>query len=286
MDFSVGSSSSSTSKVFYSQPSSSQSKVYESSQNGLGNNFISLPVTTNNFTTFPDEEVIVLSSSDSDSEEPVISTDNQFVFNKAKGKEREHSTEPYFGTISSAVNINITQLNKPELFDSNQPVVRDKGKEREHSTERDLDDPDDELVDMEIDYDIPQPETILSNRMISWAIDTEPAVNQAPREQQSREPSCVDKVIKFFNCYSYTFDIFDIVIDLSNKYQEIFKKDSVRLQHFHNNPCVLIELLRNLLLIKLNSGKIFELKLYNLFYLYNHFNFYFIYLIRTWCGFC
>src|SRR5688572_3201444 len=104
MAFSAGSSSSSTSKVFYSQPSSSQSKVYESSQKNLRDNFISLPVTTNDFTTFPDEEVIVLSYSDSDSEEgsELISTDNQFV-SKAKGKEREHSTEPDFGIISSAV---------------------------------------------------------------------------------------------------------------------------------------------------------------------------------------
>ena len=68
MDFSAGSSSSSTSKVFYSQPSSSQLKVYEGSQKDLGNNFFSFPVTTNDFNTFSDEEVIVLSSSDSDSD--------------------------------------------------------------------------------------------------------------------------------------------------------------------------------------------------------------------------
>jgi hypothetical protein len=274
MDFSAGSSSSSTSKFYYSQPCASQSKVYESSQKDLGNNPISFPVNSNNFITFSDNEIIVLSSSDSEVELEFDSTDNKLVaFNKDKGKERESSTDPNFGTISSAVNLNTVQLNESDLLGtSNQSLVYDKGKNKEREDSHNItvssaglnitqiDDSDDELVDMEIDYDIPQPATIISNQLKSWTTDTElgPVVNNAPKEQQTRESSYVEKVIKFFNLYNYTFDIFDIVIDLSNKYQEIFQEDSAHLRPYHNNPCVLLELLSNLLSKRLNSGKIFD----------------------------
>lgn len=269
MDFSAGSSSSSTSNFFYSQLCNNQSKVYESSQKDLGNNAPSFPVNSN---TFPDNEIIVLSSSDSEVELELKSTDNKLVaFNKDKGKEQEHSTDPDFGTISSAVNMNTVQFNESDLFGtSNQSLVYDKGKNKEreeyfHNATVSIDDSDDELVDMEIDYDIPPPATIVSNQLKSWTTDTglEPAVNNTPKEQQAREPSYVEKVIEFFNLYNYTFDIFDIVIDLSNKYQEIFQEDSAHLQPYHNNPCVLLEILSNFLSKRLNSGKIFELKLFD-----------------------
>src|SRR5581483_5437504 len=120
---------------------------------------------------------------------------------------------------------NTIQLNDPNLFGtSNQPLMHDKDKSEEQEESSpdttglnitQIDDSDDELVDMEIDYDIPQPMTIASNQLISWTIDTElgkPAVNNASREQLG-EPSSVEKVIRFFSLYNYTFDIFDIVID-------------------------------------------------------------------------
>ncbi|RIA99753.1 hypothetical protein C1645_869794, partial [Glomus cerebriforme] len=149
------------------------------------------------------------------------------VYDKGKGKEREHSTERSFNTAVSSVSLNTTQIDVP----------------------------DDELVDMEIDCDIPQPSTIVSNQLIPWAIDTELGfvVNETLREQHSKEPSSVEKVIRFFNLYNYTFDIFDIVIDLSNKYQEIFQEDRVHLQLYHNNPCVLLELLSKFLSNRFNS---------------------------------
>src|SRR4051794_29105483 len=100
MDFSAGSSSSSTSKIFYSQSCDNQSNVYEKD---FGNNAIPFSVNSNRFNSFPDNEVIVLSSSESEEELEMNSTDNKLIaFNKDKGKEREHSTDPDFGTISSA----------------------------------------------------------------------------------------------------------------------------------------------------------------------------------------
>ncbi|CAB4380413.1 unnamed protein product [Rhizophagus irregularis] len=262
MDFSPGSSSSSTSKFFYSQLCNNQPKAYESSQKELGNNVPSFPVNSNN-NTFPDNEIIVLSSSDSEVEFELKSTDNRLVaFNKDKGKEREYSTDLDFGTISSVVNMNTVQLNESDSFGaSNQSLVYDKGKNKEreedsHNATVSIDDSDDELVDMEIDYDIPQPATFVSNQLKSWTTDTglEPVVNNIPKEQQAREPNYVEKVIKFFNLYNYTFDIFDIVIDLSNKYQEMFQEDGAHLQSYHNNPCVLLELLSNFLSKRLNSA--------------------------------
>ncbi|GBC07108.1 hypothetical protein RclHR1_07250010 [Rhizophagus clarus] len=267
MDFSAGSSSSSISKFLYSQPYDNQSKVHESSQKDLGNNVISFPVISNNLDTFPDNEIIVLSSSDSEVELELNSTNNKpIAFNKDKGKEREHSTDPKFGTISSAVNLNTVRLNESNLFGiSNYSLAYDKGKKKEREEDSlnttissaglnitQIDDSDDELVDMEIDYDIPQSVTTVSNQLKPWTIDTGlgPAVNNSPKGQQT---SCVEKVIKFFKLYNYTFDIFDIVIDLSNKYQEIFQGDSAYLQPYHNNPCVLLELLSNLLSKRLNS---------------------------------
>ncbi len=262
MDFSAGSSSSSTSRVFYSQPFTSQSKVNESSLRGSRHN---TPVTTKTFKIFTDnedKEVISLLSSDSEEETDLVSTSQLVVFNKAKGKEREHSTERDFSTITSAVGLNTIQLKSEPVGIGKQLVVCDKGKskELEHSQ---IDNHNDELVDMEIDSDIPQPTTIISNQLISYTKDTviEPVINQAPKEIKLENSSFVKKVIEFFNSYNYKFDIFDIVIDLSNKYQEIFQEDSVDLQQYHNNPCVLLELLSFFLSTKLELGKNFQIKI-------------------------
>src|SRR4051812_1875907 len=145
---STGSSNSFTSKNFYSQSYSNQSKLCESSQNDLGNNLISLPVKTANLINFPVNKVMVLPSSSVSKIIPILtSPDNQLVPNKAKNKEQEHNDIKTDNQLSSS-----------------------KGKEREHiditnsnfrtivsSTGLKSVQDDDEIGDMEVDDNIPQP---------------------------------------------------------------------------------------------------------------------------------
>ncbi|CAI2163450.1 13566_t:CDS:2 [Funneliformis geosporum] len=210
------SSSSSPSKVFYSQPFTSQLKVNESSPRGSKHNS---PVTK----TFTTSTEVILLSSDSEEETELVSTSNKVVSNKSKGKEREHGIERGFDTISSADTIKLNEIRAGK-----QLGVHNKGKGKELERNK-VDNPGD---DMEIDSDLPHTTT---------------------KSPQKSESSYLKKMVEFFESYNYTFDIFDILIDLSNKYQAIYQEDGVHLRNFYNNPCALLELLNDLLSTKLKS---------------------------------
>jgi hypothetical protein len=187
-----------------------------------------------------------------------IGIDNQLVSSKAKNKERDH--------------INITEINFRTVISSTGLKTMQ----------------DDETEDMEIDDNIPQPTTNISNKLTETGhtsnqassnklTKTRHALNQAPSnklivtghasnghtlnqipiipiEHQIRPVNFVDEVLGFLNSYNYEFDILDIMIDFSYKYQEIFRGDGVYLNPFYNNPCVLLDQLRFILLNKINSG--------------------------------
>ncbi|GBB93066.1 hypothetical protein RclHR1_02100015 [Rhizophagus clarus] len=213
----------------------------------------------------------LVSSKGKDREHTVIRTDNQLMSNR--GKEREHSDIRIDNRFVSS---------KGKTRDHHDVAIDDqfisneaKNKEREHiniteSLETIQDD--EEIEDMEIDDDIPQPTIIISNQLT----ETKRASNQAPSnklietghapvEQQLKNPvRFVEKVIKFFDSYDYEFDIFNITIDFSNKYQEIFRGDSVYLKPYHNSPCILLDQLRTILSNKINSACVHETDFVNL----------------------
>ncbi|CAB4474588.1 unnamed protein product [Rhizophagus irregularis] len=191
------------------------------------------------------------SSKGKEREHSDIDIDSQRVYNEAKNKEREH--------------IDITESNIHNIFSST--TVQD-----------------DEEIDMEIDDNIPQPTVYFSNQLTETGhasnqapsnklTKTEHALNQAPLNklpetghvlnqvpvEQQFKPSVsfVEKVIRFLNSYNYEFDILNIMIDFSNKYQEIFQIDSVYLKPYHNNSCVLLHQLSIILFNRINSAKVY-----------------------------
>ncbi|RIA88656.1 hypothetical protein C1645_826010 [Glomus cerebriforme] len=289
MDLSKESSDPFTSNVFCAQPLSNQSKINESLQNELRNDAIS-------HNNFPVNKVMVLSPY-IEKEPELISSYNQVVLDKDKGKKREYITERDFCTVIPFSSLNTIKTDD-ENYNHNKNKGKGKDKEYEHITERDYRAifPSISLNTMQADYEynIPEPTStkinhtpvelqlcepnyvgcienerdfpaitpsISSNTMQSdyeysisetTATKIRPVVNHTPVEQQLCESSsvgCIKKVISFFNSYD---DTFNIVIDFSDKYQEIFPEDSFHLQPFHNNPYVLLEILNNLLLNRLN----------------------------------
>lgn len=99
-----------------------------------------------------------------------------------------------------------------------------------------------------------------SNRVPSNKLtETGHVLNQVPVEQKLNSSiSFVGKVIRFLNSYNYEFDIFNLMIDFSNKYQEIFQSDSVYLKPYHNNSYILLHQLSIILVNKINSGNLSE----------------------------
>ncbi|RIA87285.1 hypothetical protein C1645_740242 [Glomus cerebriforme] len=238
MDSTKESSSSFDSNVFNSQPLSSYSEISESSQNKLRNNSILSLVSVND--NFPVNKVMVLSPYIEKVPE-LIGSYNKVVLEKDKGEKQKHIAERDFHTIFPS---NSSSLNTMRAYDVNHNHNKNegkaKGKEHEHVTER--------------DFHSIIPFTSLNNMQIDGEYGIlEPKFTK----QQLCEHSyvgCIKKVINFFNSYNYTLNIFDIVIDFSDKYQEIFPEDNFYLRPFHNIPCILFKLLNNLLLYRLNLG--------------------------------
>ncbi|RIA98870.1 hypothetical protein C1645_731325 [Glomus cerebriforme] len=233
---------------------------------------------------FPVNKVMVLSPYTEKVPE-LIST---FVLDKDKGKKQEHIAERDLRTISSSTSLNTMQVDD-ENHNHNKNKGKGKGKECEHITEGDLfcsnfSFTSSNTIQIDNEYDIPK---VTSTKIRPAVINYVPVeqqlcepnyigciikergipkpkstnirfvVNETPLEQLLYKPNyvcCIKKVISFFNSYDYSFNIFDIVIDFSDKYQEIFPEDNFRLQPFYNNPCVLLEMLNNLLLYRLNIG--------------------------------